>query len=64
MTIIKAKKDLYNAGKCFTKGKTYEVAKDCNTESNLMEATTINDRGEQHNIGSWWREFKIVKSHS
>lgn len=60
-TIIKAKKDLYNGGKCFTKGQTYEVSKDVHQESGLMEATTINDQNESHLIGSWWREFKIVK---
>lgn len=64
MTIIKAKKDIYNAGKCFTKDKTYEVQKDCTAESSLMEATTINDLGEKHIIGSLWRDFKIVKSHN
>lgn len=61
MTTIKAKKDLYNAGKCFTKGREYEVQKDVKTEAGLMEAQTTNDLGEPHNIGSWWREFKIVK---
>jgi hypothetical protein len=59
-TIIKAKKDLYNKGKCFTKGRTYEVNKMINYESSLMDMTLINDMGESHLIGSWWREFKIV----
>jgi hypothetical protein len=59
-TIIKAKKDLYNAGKCFTKGKTYEVQKDVKTEAGLMEAQTVNDLGEPHIIGGFWRNFKIV----
>jgi hypothetical protein len=60
-TIIKAKKDLFNGGKCFTKGQTYEVSKNVNIEAGLMEATAINDQNEPHLIGSWWREFKIVK---
>jgi hypothetical protein len=60
MVTIKAKKDLYNCGKCFTKGKTYHVNKDVKTEAGLMEAQTINDQKQQHIIGSWWREFKIV----
>ena len=60
MTTIKAKKDLYNSGKCFTKGKTYIVNKFVKTEAGLMEATTTNDMGEPHLIGSWWRELKIA----
>jgi len=59
-TTIKAKKDLYNAGKCFTKGKVYEVPKLVKTEAGLMDAQVINDNGEPHIIGSWWREFKIT----
>lgn len=62
MTTIKAKKDLYNRGKCFTKGKTYVVRKNVSTEAGLMEAATTNDLGEYHVIGSWWRNFTIVKS--
>jgi len=61
MTTIEAKKDLYNKGKCFTKGSQYQVNKDVKTEAGLMERQTVNDLGEQHLIGSWWREFKIVK---
>lgn len=60
MTTIEAKKDLFNKGKCFTKGKQYTVST-VNTEASLMERQTVNDLGEQHLIGSWWREFKIVK---
>lgn len=57
---IQAKKDLYNGGKCFTKGKQYEV-KQVHTEASLMDCQTTNDQGQPHLIGSWWREFKIVK---
>lgn len=61
-TTIKAKKDLYNGGKCFTKGKTYTIERrEIKTEAGLMEAQTTNDQGEPHIIGSWWREFKIIK---
>ncbi len=60
-TIIEAKKNLYNAGKCFTKGKQYEVNGKINNTPALMEAHTINDQGEPHYIGSFWRDFKIVK---
>ncbi len=59
-TTIKAKKDLYNGGKCFTKGHTYTVNGTIRTEAGLMERQTTNDQGEPHNIGSWWREFKII----
>lgn len=60
-TQIKAKKDLYNDGKCFTKDEIYIVQGDIRTEAGLMEKQTINDLNEPHLIGSWWREFKIVK---
>lgn len=62
MTTIEAKSDLYNGGRCFTKGQTYQVKKDVRNEPGLMEAETVNDLGEPHVIGSWWREFKIVKN--
>ncbi len=61
MTTIKAKKDLYNMGKCFSKGKTYTTDKEVKTEAGLMETDIVNDLGQRHTIGSWWREFKIVK---
>lgn len=62
-TIIKAKKDLFNGGKYFTKGETYEVKgyDRVNNEAGLMDKTTINDMGEPHIIGTFWRDFKIVK---
>lgn len=59
-TQIEAKKDLFNKGKCFTKGKTYIVNKDVKNEAGLMDCTTTNDLYEQHCISSWWREFKII----
>jgi hypothetical protein len=59
-TTIKATKDLYNTGKCFTKGKTYEVQGTVNMAASLMDKQTINDLGEPHLIGSFWRNFKIV----
>jgi hypothetical protein len=61
MTTIKAKKTLYNGGRCFTKGKTYETSKDVKTEAGLIEATVTNDLGEPHIIGMWWRQFEIIK---
>lgn len=60
-TIIRAKKDLYNKGKCFTAGREYIVKSNVKTEAGLMERIVINDQNEPHTIGSWWREFEIVK---
>ena len=60
MTQIKAKKDLYNHGKCFTKGEIYTIGKPIYMESSLMDCVTLNDQGEKHTIGSWWRNFKII----
>lgn len=59
-TIIRAKKDLYNGGKCFTKDKEYTVNKIITTTASLMDTQILNDQGEPHNIGSWWRNFEIV----
>ena len=61
MTTIQAKKDLFNGGKCFTKGRTYTVNADVKTEAGLMDARTVNDLNESHIIGAYWRDFKIVK---
>jgi hypothetical protein len=60
---IKATEDLFNIGQCFTKDRTYTVVtgRNITTEASLMECQTINDLGEKHLIGSWWRKFKIVK---
>lgn len=62
-TIIEAKRDMYNTGKkkCFSKGVIYTVNKIVTTEAGLMEAQTTNDMNEPHVIGSWWRDFEIVK---
>lgn len=60
-TRIKAKKDLFNAGKCFTKGDVYIVQGNVTSEAGLMDKQTINDLDQPHIIGSWWKEFKIVK---
>ncbi len=62
MTKIIAKKDLFNGGKCFTKGKIYQTGKTINTQSDLMGAATTNDLGEPHFIGNWWKNFKVLKS--
>lgn len=60
-TTIRAKKDLYNQGKCFKKGHTYVVGKLVKCEAGLMEAQTINEFGKPHIIGGWWRDFDIVR---
>lgn len=62
MAIIQAKKDLYNGGKCFTKGSVYIVKADVLNEASLIDRSVINDLGEHHIIGMWWREFKIIKT--
>jgi hypothetical protein len=56
----KALKDLYNKGKCFTKGREYEVGQVYNNAS-LIDKTVVNDLCEPHIIGMWWRNFKLVK---
>ena len=62
---IKAKKDLFNDGKCFTKDKVYtiETGRNLTTNASLMEVKTVNDLGETHAIGGWWREFEIEKTY-
>ena len=61
-TVIRANKNLFNDGQCFTKGMEYEVVSaECSNTASLIDATVINDQNERHIIGSWWRDFKIVK---
>lgn len=60
MTIIRAKKDLYNGGKCFTKGKEYTIPKDVINTAGLMDIMVKNDQNQDHIIGSFWRDFEIV----
>lgn len=62
MTTIIAKKNLYNIGLCFTKGKEYTVNKAIKSPAGLMEATVTNDMGQPHIIGSWWRDFEIEET--
>jgi len=59
---IKAKSNLHNGGGCFTKGKIYtvETGRRIDTEAALMDCQTINDMGEKHTIGDWWREFELI----
>ena len=59
-TIIKAKKDLYNRGKCFTKDKEYTVQTDVRISAALIDLATTNDLGEPHIIGTFWRDFEII----
>jgi len=63
-TTIKAKKNLYNRGKCFTKEKEYSVDGLVKTESELAYARTVNDQSQPHIIGSWWKDFVIVSNQS
>jgi|ERR1044072_7551482 hypothetical protein len=59
---IRAKQNLHNSGQCFTKDKIYTVITGHNvtTEAGLMDCNTVNDLGERHTIGSWWREFTLI----
>lgn len=59
VTIIKAKENLYNIGQCFTKGKEYSVNGHVN--SLFYELTTVNDLGQRHGLGTWYKKFKIVR---
>ena len=59
-TTIKATKTLTNGGQCFTKGETYIVNAVVHNQHELMKHKTINDLGQIHNIGNWYKHFKIV----
>lgn len=60
-TKIIAKKDLYNGGLCFTKGREYFVTGYIENTYQLMQKMTTNDQGEGHIIGNFHKHFKIVK---
>ena len=60
-TVIICKKDLYNCGKCFTKGRKYIVKGNAKSPAGLLDLMIEkNDMGEPHTIGSWWRNFTIL----
>lgn len=59
-TKIKAKKDLYNFGKCFTKGKVYELTTPVVNSAGLMEKLVTNDQNQPHIIGGFWRNFELL----
>ncbi len=59
-TLIRAKKNLFNAGQCFTKDKVYEIPKQIKDEYSLFDIQITNDLGEPHLIGSFWRDFEII----
>jgi len=59
-TTIKATKNLFNHGQCFTKGHLYEVDGLVKTAAGLMDRQATNDLGEPHQIGTWWRNFTII----
>lgn len=60
MANIKCTKDLFNVGKCFTKGNIYSTNKILYNSASLIDAKVINDQNEPHIIGMWWRNFKII----
>ena len=59
MQTIISTKDLFNGGRCFTKGKEYTTNKILKNNASLIDAKVVNDKGESHIIGSWWRNFRI-----
>lgn len=61
ITTIEARKNLYNLGLCFKKGSQYTINKHITMEASLMEVVITNELGMPHIIGSWWRDFKIIK---
>lgn len=56
------KQDLYNQGKCFSKGKIYETNRYIDSQPQLMNVTLANDLGQPHQIGGWYKHFKILKN--
>lgn len=58
---IRATKNLFNRGKCFTKGKTYQIRRDVKNTYELFDCMTTNDMDEVHIIGTWWKYFELVK---
>lgn len=59
-TQLKAKKNLYNKGKCFTKNKIYIIPEVILTPKELSCKTIVNDLNENHIIGNFWKYFEIV----
>jgi hypothetical protein len=62
ITHIKAKKDLFNNGRCFKKGRIYKLSDPVSSLAALMDVIVDNDLGERHYIGNWWRDFTGIKS--
>ena len=59
-TIIKAKKDLYNGGLCFTKNKEYKVNVPITNLASLINLTVVNNLGQRHCVGMWYKHFKNI----
>lgn len=57
ISAIKAKKDLFNDGRCFTKGHIYKLSTPVSSLADLIDVIVDNDQGERHYIGNWWRDF-------
>lgn len=59
---ILAKKNLYhNDGTLsFTNGQEYEVPT-VKSQHELIDCYSINNQGERHQIGMWYKYFKIIK---
>lgn len=60
MAKIKCNKDLFNDGKCFTKGKIYETNISLKDNSSIINAVVVNDLGERHHIGMWYKHFNKI----
>jgi hypothetical protein len=60
-TEVRAKKDLYNGGKCFTEGRSYYFEGQVKSQADLMNKKLINDLSEPHTIGIWYKDFEIVE---
>ena len=63
---IKCSKDLFMAHtneQSFTKGKIYETDGYTNYYNSDPKETmiVIDDRGEKHRLGDWYKHFKTVK---
>lgn len=61
MTTLKAKRNMYNYGICFTAGNFYTITETIGSEKELIGITIINDLGQLHKIGNWWSYFTIVE---
>lgn len=62
LTEIRAKKNLFNNGQCFTRDKRYQITSisPINSTYDLIHISTTNDLGQPHIIGVWHKDFEII----